>query len=143
MAKRLPPPRPSVSKSPDTGTKVDQRFLAKYRLRSPADFRRVYDLRCSVADSRLVVYAFRNNLGHPRIGLSVSRKVGGAVVRNRCRRLLREAFRTVRPRLPQDLDLVLIPRPGWTDGLAGLKESVVALTGRAAQKLDRLERRRS
>lgn len=139
MAER---PRPSPPKSPDTGTKVDQRFLAKYRLRSPDDFRRAYDLRCCVSDSRLVVYALRNDLGHPRIGLSVSRKVGGAVVRNRCRRLLREAFRSVRTRLPQNVDLVLIPRPGWTDGLAGLQESLVALAGRAARKLERGERRR-
>jgi ribonuclease P protein component len=127
---------------PSPARQPDKRFLAKYRIKSPADFRRVYDLRTSVADDRLIVYAARNELGHPRIGLSVSRKVGGAVVRNRCRRLLREAFRTTRESLPQHVDLVLIPRPHWTDGLEALKESLVALSRRAAKKLDRQQGRK-
>jgi ribonuclease P protein component len=138
-----PPPRPTdAGQAPEkTPARIgDRRFLANYHLRSPADFRRVYDLRCSVSDGRLVVYACRNTLGHPRIGLSVSRKVGGAVVRNRCRRLLREAFRTTRESLPRGVDLVLIPRHGWNEGLAALRESLVSLSRRAAKKLDRLEK---
>jgi ribonuclease P protein component len=132
----------SEPKSPAAGRR-DERFLANYRLRSGVDFRRVYDMRCSAADGRLVVYAAPNDLGHPRIGLSVSRKVGGAVVRNRCRRLLREAFRLSRLDLPQNVDLVVIPRPNWTDGLAGLRESLVDLAHRAARKLGRSPRRSS
>ncbi len=115
----------------------DQRFLAEHHLRSPVDFARVYNRRCSVADGRLVVYACRNELNHPRVGLSVSRKVGGAVVRNRCRRLLREAFRLERANLPQHVDLVLIPRHAWNEGLAALRRSLVDLARRAARKLDR------
>lgn len=113
----------------------DQRFLPKYHLRKPAEFDRVYRRRASASDERLVVYVCENDLGHPRIGLSVSRKVGGAVVRNRVRRLLREAFRLSREELPQQVDLVLIPRPGWNDGLPFLRESLVAVSRRAARRL--------
>ena len=116
--------------------RLDQRFLKQHHLRRPAEFARVFDRRCSVADGRLVVYAARNELGHPRVGLSVSRKVGGAVVRNRCRRLLREAFRLERENLPQHVDLVLIPRYGWTEGLSALRRSLVELARRAARRLN-------
>jgi ribonuclease P protein component len=63
-----------------------------------------------------------------RVGLTVSRKVGGSVVRNQVRRRLREAFRRTRHRLPL-VDLVCIARPsaadaGW-DGLSGEVERVV------------------
>lgn len=47
-------------------------------------------------------------IGEPRLGVTASRKVGGATVRNRVRRVLREVFRVVRGRLPADLDLVVI-----------------------------------
>jgi ribonuclease P protein component len=116
---------------------ADQRFLREHHLRRQAEFDHVYERRCSAADGRLVVYGCENELGHPRIGLSVSRKNGGAVVRNRCKRLLREAFRLSRERLPANIDFVLIPRPGWRDGLAGLSESLVTLAGQVARKLRR------
>ena len=80
------------------------------RLRSPADFRRVYARRCAVSDAWLLVQACPNGLAFSRLGLSVSRKYGNAVKRNRLRRLYREAFRLSKHELPTGLDLVLIPR---------------------------------
>ena len=55
-------------------------FPKKDRLRSAADFKRVYDRKCSVSDAWLIVYGLPNELGHSRVGLSVSRKIGNAVV---------------------------------------------------------------
>jgi ribonuclease P protein component len=59
----------------------------------------------------VIVYGAPNGLPVTRLGLSVSRKVGGAVQRNRVKRLLREAFRAVQHDLPAGLDLVVVARP--------------------------------
>ena len=66
--------------------------------------------RRSASDASLLVYACANGLPYTRLGLSVSRKYGGAVQRNRLRRLYREAFRLTKAEIPTGLDLILIPR---------------------------------
>jgi ribonuclease P protein component len=112
-----------------------QRFLPAYHVRRPADFRRAYQRRCSAGDGLLLVFGFPNELPHPRLGLSVSRKVGGAVVRNRWKRLIREAFRLTRPQLPAGIDLIVIPRAEAEPELSRLLESLPRLAGRSAAKL--------
>jgi ribonuclease P protein component len=57
------------------------------------------------------VHAFPNELGTPRLGLSVSRRVGNAVTRNAVRRRLREVFHSALPEIPGNLDLVVSVRP--------------------------------
>ena len=113
----------------------DQRFLRAFRITRGAEFQRAYQRRLTAGDDRLLVFAYPNGLAHPRLGLSVSRKVGGAVVRNRWKRCLREAFRLSRERLPSGVDLVVIPRPDAVPKTAELEESLVRLARRAAKKI--------
>jgi ribonuclease P protein component len=113
------------------------RFLKAEHLRRPSDFKRVYDRRRSASDELLLVYACENGLPHLRLGCSVSRKVGGAVQRNRLRRLYREAFRLTKHELPAGLDLVLIPRKSEGPKLEHLKASLARLVGQIARKLAR------
>jgi ribonuclease P protein component len=81
-------------------------------LRSAADFERVYRTGPRAGDGLFAVNALANELGHARLGMSVStRTVGNSVRRNRVRRLIREVFRVRRPQLPA-LDLVVTTRPG-------------------------------
>lgn len=83
------------------------------RLRSREEFRRVFQKGVSVANREIVVYVWNRGDGGPwRAGFSVSKKVGGAVVRNKVKRRLREAVRGQGERLPAGWDLVVIARPG-------------------------------
>jgi ribonuclease P protein component len=113
-----------------------QRFSVAHRLRKTPEFERVYQRRRSASDGRLLVFACENDVEHPRMGMSVSRKVGGAVQRNRWKRLLREAFRLSQLELP-GVDLVVIPRVPVPPSRAALMDSLVRLSCQAACKLHR------
>jgi ribonuclease P protein component len=89
-----------------------QRSSDRGRLSRSAEFERVYRQGRSTANRHLVLYAFPNPASErPRLGLSVSRKVGGAVARNKVKRMLRESFARLEPTLRDGHDVVLVARP--------------------------------
>lgn len=88
----------------------DNHFPKSHRLRSTEQFQRVFVTRRSVADHTLIVFAAPNELPHCRLGLSVSKKIGNAIVRNRWKRLIREAFRKSMSELPSGFDIVVLPK---------------------------------
>jgi ribonuclease P protein component len=110
-------------------------FRPHEHLRRPGDFQRVFDRRRSVSDSWLLVYACENGLPYSRLGLSVSRKFGGAVQRNRLRRLYREAYRLTKAEIPPGLDLVLIPRRAEPPALDVLKQVLPKLVRQVVKRL--------
>jgi ribonuclease P protein component len=109
----------------------------RQRLSRSAEFERVYRHGRSSANRHLVLYSFPNaSTDRPRLGLSVSRKVGGAVERNRVKRLLREAFARVEGELCAGQDLVVVARPearelAEREGLSGLDAALDELINRA------------
>jgi ribonuclease P protein component len=110
------------------------------RLSRSAEFERVYRQGRSKGNRFLVLYAFPRAQDEPsaereegpRLGLSVSRRVGGAVERNRVKRTLREAFWAEAERLPDNSDYVVVARPDARElaeraGTAGMREALSEL----------------
>lgn len=116
---------------------MSSRPSARGRLSRSAEFERVYRQGRSVANRHLVLYTFPNaSTQRPRLGLSVSRKVGGAVERNKVKRLLREAFSHAENELLAGHDVVVVARPAAgelaeREGLAGVDASLSELIAKA------------
>jgi ribonuclease P protein component len=111
----------------------------RHRLSRSRDFDAVYRHGRSVSTRFLVLYAFEREErdGDPRLGLAVPKAVGGAVVRNRVKRQLKEIWRERLDRVPTGRDYVLVVRPGLpetaeTRGHAWLAERVDEVLGKAA-----------
>jgi ribonuclease P protein component len=120
--------------------RVPGRAARRGRLSHSAEFERVYRYGRSSANRHLVLYSFPNpSAERPRLGLSVSRKVGGAVERNLVKRLLREAFGRVEGELSAGQDVVLVARPPVSElaereGLSGVDASLSELLARAGMR---------
>ena len=113
---------------------VASRRSKRGRLSRSAEFDRVFRQGRSHANRVLVLYGFPrgDEPAAPRLGLSVSRRVGGAVERNHVKRLLREAFEHEAARLPDQHDVVIVARPearivAERDGLEGIRSALSEL----------------
>lgn len=74
------------------------------------EFRRAYHRGKSVVSSCLVTYCFKKKYGGISVGITSGKKIGNAVLRNRSRRVIREAFRTIYPELSGNWDIIFVAR---------------------------------
>ncbi|HSW38113.1 MAG TPA: ribonuclease P protein component [Acidobacteriota bacterium] len=87
--------------------KSSEEFPKRVRIIRSSDYRIIYKTGLKVYSERFILFGRFNHAGYPRLGLTVSRKVGGAVVRNRVKRLFREIFRRSIDQIPCRLDIVV------------------------------------
>jgi ribonuclease P protein component len=113
------------------------------RLSRSGDFDRVFREGFSHATRHLVVYSFPREQADDapaiRLGISVSRKVGGSVARNRVKRALREAFWSLGDRLPRGHDFVIVARPDAAalverEGAEGIRRHLLEALDETAQR---------
>ncbi len=112
-------------------------FPGSHRLSDDRDFQRVFDQRCSAGHPLLVVYAAKTKLSHARLGLTVSRKVGRAHVRNWWKRRIREVFRKRIAHAYAGYDLVVIPRSSRRlPPIGELEHALIRTTHRAVARVE-------
>jgi ribonuclease P protein component len=128
-----------VSDHPAPTPAGDAGFGRDRRLRKRREFEHVYAARTFIRVGPLVVYARPGPASHARLGLSVPRRVGSAVRRNRVKRRLREAFRLGRRELPGAYDVVVNVRPHDPLPLASYQRELL----RALRELHRRWTKRS
>jgi ribonuclease P protein component len=92
--------------------KVSERFPHSCRIVRSVEYRAMYDHGEKIHSENFVLFYSPNEIGHPRLGITVSRKIGCAIVRNRAKRLFREIFRRSLNDIPENLDFVVNAKSG-------------------------------
>jgi ribonuclease P protein component len=108
-------------------------FHRRERVRRRAEYQQIYGQGVKVHGRLFTLFRFSNGLGVGRLGIAATRKLGGAVVRNRAKRLIREVFR--RNKLAPGFDIVIVPRRELLDA------SLIALETEFRHMLERSARR--
>ena len=126
--------RYSAEPSPVVGCEpVMPGFDRSERVRRRVEYQRIYDKGVKVHGPKFTLFRFPNGLAEGRLGIAATRKLGGAVARNRAKRLIREVFR--RNKLAPGFDIVIVPRREL------LETSLVALEREFRNTLERSARR--
>jgi len=116
---------------------MDQRAGRKYRLKGRKDIARLFEQGRRASDGLVTLYAVENPCRHARTGVGVSVRHGGAVVRNRLKRLCREALRLTRSELPPGWDYMVVPRVDGQFTVQAIQASVRSLARRVTKERSR------
>jgi ribonuclease P protein component len=109
----------------------DHTFPKSRRVTKPREFDAVFKAGGVVSDHMLVLHLLPNQQGETRLGISISKRVGSAPLRNRWKRLIREAYRLNQSVLPVGFDFVARPRKGAQPDFEQIQRSFIKLAARA------------
>ena len=101
---------PNLTSATTAAQKGDSVLHRPESLNRNGDFRRLYNKGKSAVHPALVVYSMKNRAGFCRYGITTGKKVGNAVMRNRSKRIIREAFRLILPQIEGNYDFVFVAR---------------------------------
>jgi ribonuclease P protein component len=111
-------------------------FSKNNRLLTNEQFQTVLTLKKRTSDDLLIVYAAKNQCGYPRLGVSVGKSCGSAIIRNRFKRLIREAFRLSKGQMPENFDYLVMISAKWRakfESQAELKKAAEKLKSQEVQ----------
>ncbi|WP_315852732.1 ribonuclease P protein component [Allorhodopirellula solitaria] len=117
---------------------LNQQFPKSMRVVKGDDFTRAIRQGGCAADGTIVVFAIpraKELEGPTRLGVTIPKKTGNAVVRNQWKRLIRESFRTQRPRIPAGFDLVVRPKKDAILDGSIIRKGLPRLAGKAIQRI--------
>ena len=115
-------------------SKANEGFPRQQRILRPADYRAIYETGLRIQSKGFVLFVRKNELDHHRLGITVSRKVGGSVVRNRIKRWFREIYRRLAADLPNHFDLVVNAKRGCGESrFLDLRDEFISVTRRISR----------
>src|ERR671936_1131432 len=97
------------------------RFRREHRIRRRVEYQQIYDRGTRIRSRYSTVFVLPNDKGITRLGIAATRKLGGSVVRNRAKRLIREVFR--RNKLAPGFDIVVVPKRELLDASLNVLEA--------------------
>ena len=114
---------------------ISERFPHRHRIVRSTDYRAIYNTGKKIHTDKFVLFGRENDKGHARLGITVSRKIGCASIRNRVKRLFREIFRRSATEIPDNFDIVVNAKSGCAKaGFTELREEFIAAAKRMARK---------
>ena len=115
---------------------ISERFPHSHRIVRSVDYKDIYEAGNKIHSEKFVLFGRENSLGHARLGITVSRKIGCASKRNRIKRLFREIFRRSSAEIPNNIDVVVNAKSGCAEaGFVELREEFIATARRMARKV--------
>ena len=114
---------------------ISERFPHCHRIVRSRDYSAIYKTGKRIHSGKFVLFGRENEAGHARLGITVSRKIGCASIRNRIKRLFREIFRRSSTEIPDNFDFVINAKSGCAGAdLRQLREEFIAATRRISRK---------